>query len=246
MSTTTSFVCGESLNEFIVRKTHNKRIAEMEMLGYKADEMAVSKSQVNMFLLESKPITSRMSVPPPPPPPSPPRIVKSLVYGFPAVNGKVIGEEDVSLEVSQKSEELFGVKPLLPQPSLYKAPHNLLMNLNKEQIVPHVLEQIQKMAREVYQSPESCASKSDIAGKLSTIPQYMRGLDITELENLESKVLSIARSTNMKSMEKIFYDILSLVGTNPSTMLIVKRVKEGSLPESRLTKIVSLAIRNIR
>merc|ERR1719295_994500 len=29
-------------------------------------------------------------------------------------------------------------------------------------------------------------------------------------------------------------------------MLIVKRVKDGSLPESRLTKIVSLAIRNIR
>merc|ERR1712180_304858 len=51
VSTTTSFVCGESLNEFIVRKTHNKRIAEMEMLGYKADEMAVSQSQVNMFLL---------------------------------------------------------------------------------------------------------------------------------------------------------------------------------------------------
>jgi len=240
VSTTTSFVCGESLNEFIVRKTHNKRIAELEMLGYKADEMAVSQSQVNMFLLETKPITSRMSLP------STTRVVKSLVYGFPAVNGKVIGEEDVSLEVSQKSEELFGVKPLLPQPSLYKAPHNLLMNLNKEQIIPHVLEQIQKMAREVYQSPESCASKSDVAGKLSTLPMYMRGLDITELEQLESKVLSIARSTNMKSMEKIFYDILSLVGTNPSTMLIVKRVKEGSLPESRLTKIVSLAIRNIR
>merc|ERR1712235_211673 len=74
----------------------------------------------------------------------------------------------------------------------------------------------------------------------------MRTMSLSELEHLESKVLSIARSTNMKSMEKIFYDILSLVGTNPSTMLIVKRVKEGSLPESRLTKIVSLAIRNIR
>merc|ERR1712121_251105 len=46
--------------------------------------------------------------------------------------------------------------------------------------------------------------------------------------------------------EKIFYDVLSLVGTNPSTMLIVKKVQEGSLPVSLLTKLVTVSIRNIR
>merc|ERR1711973_872588 len=50
----------------------------------------------------------------------------------------------------------------------------------------------------------------------------------------------------MKSMEKIFYDILSLVGTNPSTMLIVKNVKEGSLSTPALMKMISLALRNVR
>merc|ERR1712198_772854 len=40
--------------------------------------------------------------------------------------------------------------------------------------------------------------------------------------------------------------ILSLVGTNPSTMLIIKKVKEGSLPAPALMKMVSYAIRNIR
>merc|ERR1711962_1754500 len=58
--------------------------------------------------------------------------------------------------------------------------------------------------------------------------------------------MSESRSTGMKSMEKIFYDILSLVGTNPSTMLIVKKVKEGSLPTPVLMKMVSLALRNVR
>merc|ERR1719365_479703 len=47
-------------------------------------------------------------------------------------------------------------------------------------------------------------------------------------------------------MEQIFYDTLSLVGTNPSTMLVVKKVKEGSLPITLLTKLVSYTIRNIR
>merc|ERR1719295_1400669 len=50
----------------------------------------------------------------------------------------------------------------------------------------------------------------------------------------------------MKTMEQIFYDTLSLVGTNPSTMLVVKKVKEGSLPITLLTKLVSYTIRNVR
>merc|ERR1719327_285542 len=75
---------------------------------------------------------------------------------------------------------------------------------------------------------------------------YMRSLSLSELEHLDSKIMAESRSTGMKSMEKIFYDILSLVGTNPSTMLIVKKVKEGSLPVPVLMKMVSLALRNVR
>merc|ERR1719228_2834813 len=50
----------------------------------------------------------------------------------------------------------------------------------------------------------------------------------------------------MKRVEQIFYDIVSLVGTTPSTMLVIKKVKEGSLPSILLTKIVSYTIRNVR
>merc|ERR1719494_483599 len=113
-------------------------------------------------------------------------------------------------------------------------------------MIPNILETIQKMAREVYQSPESCSSKSDLAGKLSTLSMYMRNLNLAQLEQLESQVLNGSKTTGMKSMEKIFYDILSLVGTNPSTMFILKKVKEGSLPSTLLTKIVPYAIRNVR
>merc|ERR1719385_430856 len=74
----------------------------------------------------------------------------------------------------------------------------------------------------------------------------MRSLNLAELEQLESKIVTASRSTGMKSMEQIFYDTLSLVGTNPSTMLVVKKVKEGALPIALLTKLVSYSIRNIR
>merc|ERR1719447_2478591 len=96
------------------------------------------------------------------------------------------------------------------------------------------------------ESTYSCPSGCEMPSLLNTLANYMRTLTLPELEQLERQVLNGSKTTGMKSMEKIFYDILSLVGTNPSTMLIIKKVKEGSLPSTLLTKIVSYAIRNIR
>merc|ERR1712168_1360126 len=152
----------------------------------------------------------------------------------------------LSQEITEKTEEIMGLVPMLPQPTLTQAPHNVLLSLPKEKIIPQILEQIEKMAREVDQSPESCSSKSDLAGKLSILAVHMRSLNLSELEQLEAKILAASRTTGMKSVEHIFYDTLSLVGTNPATMLIIKKVKEGSLPVTLLTKIVSHAIRNVR
>merc|ERR1719347_1275204 len=239
-STTSTYICG-GLNQFTIRKIAHKRIADVSLTGYNTEEMAVSPSMVTITLLQSKPISSRMNVP------ASTRVIKSLIFEFPRVEGQSLShEETLNQEVVEKTQELLGLRPLMPQPGLTTAPHNLILDLNKEQIIPQILETVEKMAREIYQSPESCASKSDLAGKLSTVSMYLRTLTLPELEQLERQVLNGSKTTGMKSMEKIFYDILSLVGTNPSTMLIIKKVKEGSLPSTLLTKIVSYAIRNIR
>merc|ERR1712168_1222259 len=152
----------------------------------------------------------------------------------------------LSQEITEKTEEIMGLVPMLPQPTLTQAPHNVLLSLPKEKIIPQILEQIEKMAREVFQSPESCSSKGDLAGKLSILAVHMRSLNLSELEQLEAKILAASRTTGMNTIEHIFFDTLSLVGTNPATMLIIKKVKEGSLPVTVLTKIVSHAIRNVR
>jgi len=240
MSTTHTYVCGE-LNKFVVRKVAHKRIHEQTITpGYQTEERAVSPSQVNMHLLKIKPITAKLTVP------STTKVINSIVYGFPIEGQQISAEQELSLETVEKSEEVMGMRPLLPQPTLTQAPHNILLSLPKEQIIPQILDQLQKMTREVYLSPESCASKSDVAGKLSILSLYMRSLSLTELEQLESRILTTSKSTGMKTIEKIFYETVSLVGTNPSTMLVIKKVKEGSLPTNLLTKVVSYSIRNIR
>jgi len=234
VSTTYSYVCGE-LNKFVVRKVTHNMIADQMITGYNTEERSVSPSMVTLSLLKIKPISTRVSVP------ATTKVIKSIVYGY---NG--LEEQQLIPKIVEKTEELLGMRPMLPQPALTQAPLDIVLNLPKEQIIPKILEQIQKMAREVYHSPESCASKSDVAGKLSTLSIYMRSLNLAELEQLESKIVSASKSTGIKTMEQIFYDLLSIVGTTPSTMLVVKKVKEGSLPSVLLTKIVSYTIRNVR
>merc|ERR1712168_83647 len=239
VSTTHTFVCGE-LDKFVVRKVAHKRIADQTITGYNTEERAVSPSQVNMSLLKIQPIATRMAIP------ANTKTIKSIVYGFPIVGQQIAGKQMLSQEITEKTEEIMGLVPMLPQPTLTQAPHNVLLSLPKEKIIPQILEQIEKMAREVDQSPESCSSKSDLAGKLSILAVHMRSLNLSELEQLEAKILAASRTTGMNTIEHIFFDTLSLVGTNPATMLIIKKVKEGSLPVTVLTKIVSHAIRNVR
>lgn len=235
MSTTHTYVCGE-LSKFAVRKVSHKRIADSTLVGYNTEERSVSPSQVTISLLKFNSISTRLNVP------TTTRIVKSLVFEFPS---QFQNERPLDPEVVKRTEEIMGMRPLMPQPHLTEAPQNLVINLNKEQIVPQIQEQIRKMARLVHQSPESCTSKSDLAGTLNTLAMYMRNMDFAELKQLEQHILEESRS-GMKSMEKIFYDLLTLVGTNPSTMLVIKKVKEGSLTMPVLTKMVSYTIRNVR
>merc|ERR1719300_1113803 len=239
-STTSTYICG-GLNQFTIRKIAHKRIADVSLTGYNTEEMAVSPSMVTMTLLQSKPISTRLNVP------ASTRVVKSLIFEFPRVEGQTLShEETLNQEVVEKTQEVLGMRPLLPLPRLTEAPVDVIAKLNKEQVIPQIEEGIKKIAREVMESTYSCPSGCEMPSLLNTLANYMRTMSLSELEHLESKIMSESQSTGMKSMEKIFYDILSLVGTNPSTMLIVKKVKEGSLPTPVLIKVVSLALRNIR
>merc|ERR1719320_1811855 len=234
MSTTNTFVCGE-LKDFVVRKVSHKRIAEATITGYNTEEKSVSPSQVTMSLLKVKAISTRFTIP------MTTRVVKSLIFEFPRLEGRLAGEP--SQEVIERSEEVLGMRPILPMPTLTEAPHNIVIDLNKEQIIPKIHEQIKQMSRLVYESPESCTSKSDLAGTVNTLAMYMRSLNLAELEKLESEIVkefqstgclfTCAQSESIKSMGKIFYDVLSFVGTNPSTMLVVKMVKSTTVRSNK-------------
>jgi len=214
VSTTNTVVCGE-LNEFVIRKVAHKTVSVATINDNNTGDKVTSTSQVKMTLLKIKNIISRMIVP------TTTKTLKSLIFAFPS---QINGEEQLNSDIVEKTEELLGFSPLLLKPGLTSAhnrPHDFLLELNKEQMIQHIL----KVAREVYQSQESSSTESDLASKLSILSMYMRNLNLTQLVQLEKQILKGSRTTTgMKSMEKIFYNILS-IGANPSTMRVLKALR---------------------
>jgi len=238
ITTTTTYVCGE-LNDFKVRKAVNNFVISHSPMGFETEERILSRSQVIVELLKTKPITQRLPVP------SSTKVIKSLVYAYP----EQMSEQSLSTvdqEISRQTEEILGVRPLLPQPGLTEAPKSLIpVTITKETIIPQVMEEMKKVAREIYVSPESCGCQSDLAAILSSVVKFMRQLSLTELEELEQRVMEESRSGHM-TIEMVFNDALASVGTNPSTMLVIKKIESGSLSTPVSIKILSQAMRSVR
>jgi len=235
LTTTVAYVCGE-LNEFKIRKVVTSDVINHLPMGFETEERILTTSKVVLELLETKPVTQRIPVP------SSTRVISSLVYAYP----QQATEQTLDAEIVRQTEEIQGVRPVLPQPGLIEAPVSLIpVKLSTENIIREVIEELKKVAREVYQSPESCGCQSDLAAILTSVTKSLRTLSLSSLEELESKVIEESRS-GYKTIEEIFYDVLSNVGTNPSIMLVIRKVETGSLPTPILLKVVSQSIRNVR
>merc|ERR1719204_3027115 len=133
-----------------------------------------------MTLLQSKPISSRMNVP------ASTRVIKSLIFEFPRVEGQSLShEETLNQEVVEKTQEVLGMRPLLPLPHLTEAPVDVIAKLNKEQVIPKIEEGIKKIAREVMESTFSCDAGCEMTSLLNTLANYMRTMSLSELEVLK-------------------------------------------------------------
>lgn len=238
VSSSTYTICGE-LSQYQIRNVKTLNVAKTNPIGFNTDENFQSATQVNVELLKVTPTSQRLPLP------ASLEEKHSIVYAYPKQSEL---EGQIPEEVRKQSMEILGVQPVLPQPNLHDAPHSLLpLSIPRDQIKSQAVEQLKKMASEVSQSPESCSSKSDIAGTMTSVAQYLRHLSLSELQQLESQIKQEAGQQQQgHSLVKLFWDTVSGVGTNPSTMLVVKKIKEGSMPTGQAVKLVLHTLRNVR
>ena len=184
--------------------------------------------------------------------------INSLTFEYP--EGSYSSSQPATLSQQQKQEEeqRTGLRPQLPKPDLTSRPQMLVpVRMDKDEITRQVTEELRKVAQEIFESPESCSSKGDVAGHLSVIAKALRPLSLNELKEVERSILN-QQQPKMKTM---FYDVVSMIGTNPAVMFVKEKLSssyhqnsfqsgnqqnEPELSEYKRVKMLQAAIRSLK
>ena len=236
MVSTSCVVCGE-LNEFVIRKCLKKDIVLTNPMGWNTEENMKRSTTVTVELLREESSFS------PIPTPSDLKEKKSLIFEYPESN------HQVSQGRLNKQTDQSGIQPILSQPDLLSS-HKMLftVGLSKDEISRQVVEELKRIAAEVFESPESCSSTGDAAGHLAAISKYLLPLSLDELKAVKEEIMQAGRHSeaSQKVLKGLFYDVLSVVGTNPSVMLIKKDIESGELTGRSAINVLEAAFRAIR
>ena len=166
MSTTTYFVCGKDIRDFVIRKSVTEN-AMASALGWTTEEEFFNQARVVVELLKEEPITSNFQ------PSRVERQIKNLIFEYPV-------ESALSEQEKERIEQESGIRPILPMPDLYSAPKMLVtVNMNKDDIAHQVIDTLKRVAKEMF---ESSSSKDDVAGHLTMVVKALRPLSFHHLK----------------------------------------------------------------
>ena len=237
MASSTTYVCGD-LTNFNIRKIVVDDTHVSNPMGYNTEQVERTYARIMMELVKKEAISQNLEVP------SQTRKETSLVYAYPE---QIAARNHMSAEVVQQTEKILATVPVLPQPSLTEAPRTLIpLGMSHQEIITKVTAQFKAVAREVYQSPESCTSKLDISGKLLRISKYMQVLSLNELEQVWTQALADTTEENKKATKYLLIDTLAMVGTNPATMLVLKKIDAAEICFIKATATIQTAMKSIR
>ena len=186
-------------------------------------------------LLEKKPFSQPLALP------SRHFYAKNLDYHYPR-------HSPVSREVIRESLAVLGTYPILPQPSL-SAPGNLLIpiKLDRQVTIPKIVEEITNMAQVLATNPASMRAEEDIAGRVLTVSKYMEIMGLTDLESIWNQAISKCPAADVKSIAKeLLLDSMAMVGTNPATMFVLKKVDANEVSAYKSALALQQAIRSIQ
>ena len=237
MVSSTTYVCGH-LSAFNIRKIVLDDTIVNNPIGYNTDQRLRTSTRIMMELMKTGSISTRLPALPQT------REETSLVYTYPEQDAL---KNQMSADVVQKSQLILGTVPVLPQPGLTDAPKSLIpVRLPKQEMITKVVEQIRRVAREVFESPESCSSKLDISGKLLTISKYMQVFSLNDLEEVWTKALAGTTGTNRQTTIYLLVDSAAMVGTNPTTMFVLRKIQLSEVSPIKASVVIQSAIKNIR
>merc|ERR1719289_89300 len=218
-SVTRSIICG-SLEDHFVRKvvTENKVITSTTGQAETKETMEISSvSTLNLKSVEG--ITEEISGP------SSPKEHSSLVFEYPS------GSPSSSRSLKQEASQQGRVGSHAPLPGLTSVPISFYPRTSSErerkQSFIEAFNEIIEASREI--SPSS-KSEKDVSGLIVHATRFLGQLSLDDLKEIEEIFKSQHGEEKYDSViEKAFYDLVSMTGTNPCVMLIKEKVLSGKM-----------------
>ena len=182
------------------------------------------------------------------PMPAQTREVKTLVYSYQRPSTQRMSNEGIT-------KAIIGASPILPLPNLEDAPVSFMpIEVHKTQMIRQMVSIMGKINRQVLGNPDSIRASQDISGKLRSISKSLELLSIDELGQFWKKVVgSTAPSSQQVLKEGLMLDVIAMVGTNPSTIFILEKVRTELrstdapiLSSVKLSEVIQNTIKSIK
>merc|ERR1712061_801036 len=237
MSSSTTYVCGE-LSSFNIRKIVVDEQIVSNPVGYNTEQKEKTRTRIMLELIKKESTSTEIQKP------TPSRKETTLVYTYPEQREL---ESQMSSEVVQKTQQILGTKPVLPQPKLEEAPKTLIPSgVQSSEIISQVVSQMKAIATKVFESPESCTAELDVSGKLLTVSKLMQGLSLREIEQVWTQTLAGVAQQNKQAAKHLIIDTAAMVGTNPATMFVLKKIDASEIGAIKATVNIQSAMKSIR
>merc|ERR550519_1224162 len=232
-SLTRTIICG-TLEDYVIKNTTTTNDILSSPTGIFETKDKVHTSTYTILDLESVERIEREI-----PKPSSPKSYPSLVFEY---TYKSLPESS-----GTSRYEPVGEAPL---PDLTSAP-SILRHSSVSQ--EDLKEKIVKIFTEIIESSkrmtETSMNKKDVAGLSVTATKILSRLSLKTLKEVEQPIKTrIEREENKTLLEKVFFDLVSMAGTNPCVMLIKEKIVSGDVIEYPETWawIISNTLRTIR
>merc|ERR1719334_766806 len=237
MSSSTIYVCGE-LSSFNIRKIVVDDQFVANPIGFNTEQTEKTRTRIVMELIKKMAISQKL------PAPTASRKETTLVYTYPEQREL---ENQMSAEVVQNTQAILETRPVLPQPKLEEAPKSLIpTGVPNNQIISQIVHEMMTISKKVYESPESCTQELDTSGRVQTISKLMQVLSLQEIEQVWTKTLAAVPEPNKKAAKYLIIDTAAMVGTNPATMFVFKKIDAAQMCFIKATATVQSAMKSIR
>merc|ERR1711970_259855 len=234
---TRTIICG-SLEDHIIRKSSSENRIYMSTAGeLHSREMIDVSSTSTLSLLSVESLDNEISRP------SSPKRYTSLIFEYPSYSH--INAKSLKQQQQQQQQNLHAQLPDLTSSPLTFYPRTQ----TERELISIAIEVFSNIVKESEKMSETARFERDVAGLAAHATRVLGDLSYSGLKEVENSIKNLVGEEKYETfVEKAFYDLVAITGTNPCLMLINDKIRSGEVSKDTTywSLIISTSLRQIR